>query len=428
MLKRDRAIRDVFEAAALPLRGRSFRGLCFGSACTAVTDGMIPVAFAVHSVQRFGDSGALTVVLVSLWVGRLLCVPMAGSVASRYDRFAIMIVSDLARIGAQAGLALFLVSVGDSLPAMAVSAAGYGVATAFYGPAAAATLPEVVRPEQLRTANAILSVILDCSVLIGPAAAVVLLGIFGFVWILLIDSATFGLNILALIYARRASVDERKPDAVAGEESRGTSAGPWSFRETIRREPWLGWSVGLWFTVSFVIGMVAVAGPTLTVGTRGGAGWWAALTTGMAAASLAGSLSLIAGLRGFGWRLAAGVMTCAVACEAVAVAGYSDRTVLGPIILFTGCVTAGFAVSAAGIVWQALVQARLSTATLGRFGSVEGFVNAVGVPIGMTATGLAFDSLGVECVAAVAVVALLVFSFPAGRLTAPTRGSRSASG
>lgn len=420
------SIRDVFDTATAPLRGRAFRGICIGSACSALTDGIIPVAFAVYAVQRFDGSGALSVVLVSLWVGRFLCVPLAGSVASRYDRFAVMIVADLARIGAQAGLALFLMVAGDSLPAMAVSAAGYGVATAFYGPASAATLPEIVSAEQLRPANAILAVILDISVLIGPATAVILLEALGFFWILLLDSATFGLNILALVYARRTRTCN--PGAPAGENPDKTSDDFGSFRAIVGREPWLGWSVGLWFAVSFVIGMVAVAGPTLTVGANDGAGLWAMLTTGMAVASLAGSLSLVAGLRRFGWRLAAVAMAGAVACEAGAVAGYSDRTVLGPIALFAGCVTAGFAISAAGIIWQALVQARLSTSALARFGSVEGFVNAVGVPIGMTATGPAFDSVGIESVAAVAVAALLVLAFPAGRLTPPTSDSRSASG
>lgn len=416
----------MFDTAFAPLRGRAFRGICIGSACSALTDGIIPVAFAVYTVQRFGGSGALSVVLVSLWAGRFLCVPSAGSVASRYDRFAVMIVADLARIGAQAGLALFLVVAGDSLAAMAVSAAGYGVATAFYGPASAATLPEVVPAQQLRTANAILAVVLDISVLLGPATAVILLGVSGFGWILLLDSATFGLNILALVYARRAWAEN--PGTSAGEEPDRASDALGSFRVIVAREPWLGWSVGLWFTVSFVIGMVAVAGPTLTVGADGSAGLWAALTTGMAVAGLAGSLSLIAGLRGFGWRLAAVAVAAAVACEAGAVAGYSGRTVLGPTALFAGCVTAGFAISAAGIVWQALVQERLSTAALARFNSVEGFVTAVGVPIGMTATGLAFDSIGIEWMAAVAVAALVVFAFPAGRLTPPTSGSRSASG
>ncbi|WP_157224283.1 hypothetical protein [Nocardia paucivorans] len=133
-------------------------------------------------------------------------------------------------------------------------------------------------------------------------------------------------------------------------------------------------------------------------------------------------------MRRFGWRLAAMAVTGAVACEAGAIAGYSDRTVLGPTILFVGCVTAGCAISAAGVVWQTLVQERLSTAALARFTSVEGVVTAVGVSIGMTATGLAFDSVGAECVAVVAVAALLVFALPLGYLTPSTGDSRSASG
>lgn len=264
------AIRAIFATAAEPLRGRAFRGICIGSACSALTDGIIPVAFAMYSVQRFGGSGALSLVLVSLWAGRFLCVPLAGAVASRYDRFAVMIGADLTRIGAQAGLALFFVVVGNSLTAMAVSAAGYGIATAFYGPAATAILPDVVPARQLRMANAILAIILDTSVLLGPPTAVILLGKLGFVGMLLLDSATFGPNILALVHARRAWVENL--GTPTGEKTDGVSDDYGSFRAVVTREPWLGWSVGLWFTISFVIGMVAVAGPTLTVGANGGAG------------------------------------------------------------------------------------------------------------------------------------------------------------
>ncbi|MGV9636563.1 MFS transporter [Nocardia rhamnosiphila] len=405
------ASRPVFPRDLRLLRDRSFRGIFLGAACSGATDGIVPVAFAVHSIEVFGSAGSLTVILIALWAGRFVCTPVAGIAAARRDQFAIMIGSDLARILAQAGLALVLVGTGrDSLPAMAVSAALYGAATAFYAPALAAVLPRVVPGPGLPRANALIALVADISVLVGPAAAVALSATVGFVWILVLDSLTFGANLLALVYARRAAglaPGPGGPVGVGGARGMGgpaVRAGRPSMRGIVARAPWLGWSAGLWFAVSFAIGLVAVAGPALTVTATGGGGLWAALATGMALAALAGSLSVIAGAARFGWRTACAALAAAVVLELAALAGYG-REVSGPVLLFAGCLIAGFAVSVTGIVWQSLIQAELPTEELGVFGSVEGFLGAAGVPAGMIAGGWALT--GVEYVAVGVAVVLL---------------------
>ncbi|MFI2233336.1 MFS transporter [Nocardia testacea] len=388
------AFRSGLRRRLRPLRGRAFKAIFVGAACSGVTDGIVPLAFAVHSIQAFGSATSLTVILIALWAGRFACTPAAGVAAARRDQFAIMIGSDMARILAQAGLALVLVGTGrDSLPAMAVSAALYGAATAFYAPALATVLPRVVPGPELRRANALITLVADISVLVGPAAAVALSATVGFVWILVLDSLTFGVNLLALVYARRSA--GRVPDPGASRSAGGSAvrAGWTTLRATVGRAPWLGWSVVLWSLVSFVIGLVAVAGPALTVTATGGGGLWAALATGMALAALAGSLSVIAGAARFGWRTACAALVAAVLVELAALAGYG-REVSGPVLLFAGCLIAGFAVSVTGIVWQSLIQAELPTEELGVFSSVEGFLGAAGIPAGMIAGGWALDGVG----------------------------------
>lgn len=399
------ASRSAFRRDLRLLRIRSFRGILVGAACSGTTDGIVPVAFAVHSIQVFGSAGSLTVVLIALWAGRFVCTPVAGITAARRDQFAIMIGSDVARILAQAGLALVLVGTGrDSLPAMAASAALYGAATAFYAPALATVLARVVPGPELRRANALIALVADISVLVGPAAAVALTATVGFIWILMLDSLTFGANLLALLYARRVAGPLPGPDEPRGVTGPAVRAGRASMRAIVGRAPWLGWSAGLWCAVSFAIGLVAVAGPALTVTATGGGGLWAALATGMALAGLAGSLSVLAGAARFGWRTACVALTAAVALELAALAGYG-REMSGPVLLFAGCLIAGFAVSVTGIVWQSLIQAELPTEELGVFSSVEGFLGAAGVPAGMIAGGWALT--GVEYMAVGVAVVLL---------------------
>ncbi|WP_063060234.1 MFS transporter [Nocardia sienata] len=415
------AFRSGLRRKAEPLRVRAFRGIFVGAVCSGVTDGIVPVAFAVHSIQEFGSATSLTVILIALWAGRFACTPVAGLAAARRDPFAVMIGSDVVRMVAQGGLALVLVGTGrDSLTAMAVSAALFGAATAFYAPALSTVLPTVVPGPGLRPANALIALVTDISVLIGPAVAVVLSETVGFVWILVFDSVTFGMNLVALVYARRAAHAVLRPDEPA-DCPRSTLGTGWAtLRGTVTGAPWLGWSVALWFAVSFVIGLVAVAGPALTVTATGGGGLWAALATGMAVAALTGSLSVIAGAVRFGWRCGSTVLTTAVVFEAVAVAGYG-LDVVGPVLLFIGCLTAGFAISITGVVWQALIQAELPADELGVFGSVEGFAGAAGVPAGMVAGGTAVSTAGTVFVACGAVGALLA-------LTAAVRASMRTSG
>ncbi|NUS91992.1 MAG: hypothetical protein HOQ36_06185, partial [Nocardia sp.] len=189
-----------------PLRIPAFRGIFVGAACSGVTDGIVPVAFAVHSIQVFGSATALTVILIALWAGRFACTPIAGVAAARGDQFTVMIGSDVVRLVAQGGLALVLVGTGrDSLTAMAVSAAIFGAGTAFYAPALSTVLPRVVPGPDLRRSNALIALVADTSVLVGPALAVLLTETMGFVWILVFDSLTFGMNLFALVYARRAA-------------------------------------------------------------------------------------------------------------------------------------------------------------------------------------------------------------------------------
>lgn len=404
----DNAFRSRIRRNLRPLRGRSFRGIFLGAACSGVTDGIVPVAFAVHSVQAFGSATSLTVILIALWAGRFACTPVAGVTAAHCDQFTVMMWSDLVRIVAQGGLAVVLLTTGrDSLGAMAVSAGIYGAATAFYAPALATVLPRVVSGVDLRTANGLIAMVADISVLVGPVLAVALSTTVGFVWILIFDSLTFGSNVLALAYARRAA---GPAVGVTVRDRRSTfRTGRDSWCAAVARAPWLGWSVALWFAVSFAIGLVAVAGPALTVTRTGGGGLWAALAAGMALAALAGSLSVVAGVSRFGWGFAATALAAAVVLEMIAIAGY-DRTVTGPVLLFVGCSTAGFAVSVAGIVWQASVQAELPAAELGVFSSVEGFLAAAGVPSGMVVGGTAVATAGIEYVAVGACAILLALA------------------
>ncbi|MCX0270723.1 hypothetical protein NLM24_08390 [Nocardia zapadnayensis] len=74
------------------------------------------------------------------------------------------------------------------------------------------------------------------------AAAVALSATVGFVWILVLDSLTFGVNLLALVYARRAAGLAPGPGGARDVGGWAVRAGWTSMRGIVARAPWLGWS------------------------------------------------------------------------------------------------------------------------------------------------------------------------------------------
>ncbi len=381
------ALRNIFQ-------NRVFRSVYLGAVCSALTDGLIPVAFSLEVVRALNSPGALTAVLLSLWVARFTAVPIAGRVAARRDKFLVMIGSDIARLAAQFGLAIaMMVTSHHWLLFMCVSAAVYGAGSAFYGPAMWSIIPRIVDDTGLEKANAVLALNLDVSVLVGPTLAAIAMETIGFEPILILDGLTFIANVLALAYARRVAHSPRcdSRESVEQDDS-GDIRAEYSAWSSIRCQPWLGWSTALWFLVSFTIGMVSVAGPVLTI-KHSGSGSWAILATAMAAASLIGSVSILAGLRQLSWSMVSLLLGAAFSCEAAGLAAYAVLpNAVGIWVLCAACIVAGVANSVCAIVWQTSLQRSLESASLARFVSVEGFINSVGIPVGMAVGGLALST------------------------------------
>ncbi|MFT4044709.1 MAG: hypothetical protein QM673_16235 [Gordonia sp. (in: high G+C Gram-positive bacteria)] len=356
---------------------------------------MIPTAFAVESISGIGSASTLTIVLISLWVGRFLCTPLAGGVVARYDGIMVMIYADSVRIAAQGGLAIAILSMGHSTTlALAISAGVYGVATAFYVPASITMLPRLVRDGRLKDANSALSMVMDTAVLVGPAAAVILIHVIGFSGILLVDSVTFCINILGLIACRhllhkRDSMGRRTSAAVADVGKSGDALGggtDGSFLSVMREHTWLLAGLLLWAVVSVIVGVMAVSGPAAVI-PRDGAGMWAVIATCMAVGSLAGSIMAV--VTSIPWRVAGVVVGGAVGLQACVLALYgTNRAECGWVPLIVGFIVGPLVVTSTGIVWTTAQQSTLSHEALARFSSVEQFVTSAAVPIGMILAGL----------------------------------------
>ncbi|WP_273853454.1 MFS transporter [Guptibacillus spartinae] len=137
----------------------------------------------------------VSLIILCLALPMALFGPVAGTVADRMSRKALMITSDLVR----AGLILFL-TVADSLLIVYVCLFTVGAFSAIFIPAKNGKLKELVTDSNMKSAMAITSMIDSSTKVIGPLLSGILVSILGSQLVFMIDSGTFLLSALLIVF------------------------------------------------------------------------------------------------------------------------------------------------------------------------------------------------------------------------------------
>jgi MFS family permease len=123
--------------ALSPLRERQFRLLWLGRVASGIGDALVPVAltFAVLSIHH--SATALGWVLAAFTISRVTFTLAGGVIADHVSRKTIVLGCDVARGIVEALTAVMLLTHSMTLPLFVVTGAIFGMASAFFGPAAA---------------------------------------------------------------------------------------------------------------------------------------------------------------------------------------------------------------------------------------------------------------------------------------------------
>ena len=155
-----------------------YRRLWLGLVVSMAGDWFRTIALYHLVLHLTGTSGlALSGVVLAQTLFLCLMSPVAGVVADRCSRKAIMITADLVRAGLALGF-LLITSVHRVWLAYVLSAALMGVA-AFFNPAHAATLPNITTRRELLAANALASASWAAMLAIGAALGGVVAALLG---------------------------------------------------------------------------------------------------------------------------------------------------------------------------------------------------------------------------------------------------------
>ena len=145
-----------------------------------------------------------TAIIQAVWhIPDVIFAPLAGVLADRWDRKAIMVTTNVAAAAVVGAVVLIIVVVGHLPPVVAfVAIFKLNGLTSFMNPARASLMPSVVGRDLLTTAQGLFSTARETAQLVGSAAAGLLLAVASAAWALVIDAASFAFVALCIGIAR----------------------------------------------------------------------------------------------------------------------------------------------------------------------------------------------------------------------------------
>lgn len=197
--------------------------LLIGEFVSSIGDWLYLVALLVVVYQPGGSALLLGIIGAARVVPYIVLSVPAGIIADRYDRRAILIVTDLGRGVIMLVLALLVATHGPILWIVVLSFLA-ACLSAFFGPAIGALLPSLARDEtELGPANAAWSSLDNLAFVIGPALAGVLIALGGLPLAFLLNAVSFGI-IAAVLWRIPRPTPAASPVAAAPSAAAETPA------------------------------------------------------------------------------------------------------------------------------------------------------------------------------------------------------------
>jgi MFS family permease len=390
-----------------PLAERSFRLLWAGRTSSAFGDALVPVALAFAIVDDLdGGAGSLGLVLGVGSAARVLFTLAGGVWADRLPRRAVMVVCDVLRALVQAFIFAMLLAGAMNIWLFAVTAAIFGAASAFFGPASTGLVADTVPPARLQQANALLSMSWTGASVVAPAFAGVLVATVGAAWVFAIDAVTFVASASFLGALRLAPHVRRAHTRFFADLAEG-------WREVAART-WL-WVPFLAFSVSNLVNATFfILGPLVFARELGGAGDWGLAMSIAGAGGFAGSLIALR------WHprrplVAAFLVWSFGALPPLSLIGPLPAVLVGLLgAVWLGGITIGSA------LWQSTMQELIPKEKLARVDSYDWLISLVFHPLGFALAGSVAAGIGLDTTLVIAgvlsaVVHLSVIGLPSLR-------------
>jgi MFS family permease len=368
--------------ALAALRSRPFRLLFAGELVSLLGTAVAPVALAFAVLDLTGSATDLGYVLAAGWAPQIVFILIGGVLGDRLPRNLVMVGANALSAAAQGATAALLLAGVAQVWQLALLQAVRGMATALFFPAAQAVVPQVVEPDLLQPANAVLRLAQSSSRVLGAGIGGIAVAAIGPGWAVAFDAATYLVSALILVPMRVPRTVVERGETIVRELIEG-----WN---EFRSREWLWvivvcWSLGnLVATASF-----AVLGPLVAKQYLGGAPAYGAILAAQSAGFIAG------GVLSLRWRPARPLFVSTIAMLPVAaeIACFAGVRVTG--IIAAVAFLAGIGLEVFGVNWITTLQQHVPSRVLSRVNSYDALGSFVLIPLGLVIAGPLADRFGV---------------------------------
>jgi MFS family permease len=382
-------------AALSPLAERNFRMLWIGQGVSSIGDSLVNIALAFATLSVAHSASALGLVLALALVARVLALPIGGVWADRLPRQLVMLASDGIRAAVQAIVGALLITGHAQLWHIVVGAVVYGFADGFFVPASGALIPQTVSAQRLQQANALMGLSRSVTQVAGPAAAGLLVAVFGPGWVFAIDAATFAVSALSLALMRVTPIPGKADANFWSELVEGV--------RTVTSRRWYLLNLGAHALWNFAIAAFFVLGPIVAKNKLGGPSAWGLIGAAMGVGAIAGGLIA---LRATPRRplVLANLALILTAPQLLALA-----VPLPTAAIMAVCVVGWAGLTFLNEVWFATIPQLIPADVLARANSFDWLVSIIAMPIGFAVSGPVADHVGIPTTL---VAAAVIMSLP----------------
>ncbi len=369
------------KASLAPLREREFRLLFLGRGVSFLGNGIAPVALAFAVLHLTGSKTDLGLVLAARAIPQVVFLLIGGIWADRLPRHHVMVASNVVSASSQAAVAVLLLTGQAQVWHLLVFGVVNGTSTAFFFPASQGIVPQTVPRPLLQTANALLRLVLNASMIGGAALGGLLVAAFNPGTAIAIDAATFALGALFVGAMRLPANLRMQGSSFLGELGTG-------WRE-FRRRTWL-WVIVLQFSFVNAVyaGAFTVLGPVIAMSRLGGARDWGFIVAAQATGFVAG------GILGLRWRPRRMLLVATFGVMLEAGTTLALGVPLPLISIVATAFVAGVGIETFGILWDTTMQQEIPGEMLSRLYAYDMLGSLALVPIGLALAGPIADLVG----------------------------------
>lgn len=398
----DNAAQVIASSRRSLLADRRLRLVLVGLIGWGAANSILPVSESFAVLQLTGSASKLGIVLACQAAVPFIAGLAGGVAGDRWSRGRIMVASATVRMVGATYLAVSLLTHTAAFAGMLAISVVYGCANGFFGPVSTAVLPDVVPPDRLAAANALIGGLSSAAAVGGSTAAGIIVAAFG-------PGAGFASE--AALLAVTASCLAAAQVPAAAPESRAVGV-------SVLRRFWTGWQVysrlrWLWLLtmqwVAFsllVLAPLSVLGPDIALRFLGGAAAWGVISSCLTIGVVAGQFA--AGRL----RLRRPLLACACSCPA----GVAEALALGlgapTAVIAIAAVLGGVALGMQFLIFQTTLQMSVPTVVLARVAALDLIGSELGQPVGYALAGPVAAVIGLRTCVTVAALVFFGASVP----------------